>query len=543
VHRQQILEQWKSQLSNFLGVIPKEIGVLHGAKKKRTGKLDLAMIQTLTKSREIEEITGDYEQVIIDGCQQSTAIASRIFMSKKGFAFSILIVLVSTNAYSLGDCKDLLGPQPRSGRRWELKDSKTGARVSKIQPPDVVYSWFHMAALKKTAAKNEGRGSLSSLFNSLSKREKPTAFFSNWPQFGNRDALFTWINPATASRGADAEEYGQVLGQFKIKPNARAVYVENSQILRLQGGQQFFEAFDTTNIDIVLNGSPREWVIINPAVIENYTLDPMDFRGVLEAEIRKLEDPNHQYQKAETHYGDLDQPANANDAVLQGRNYRNYVLYRLKQLLRFGVSIVPHTFVRPSQRDETGIGKDKEDEFLRAMVRYQKADSAENLRSRFLSLLKSARVSDEHFKYYVETDANFIMRLLTKSYEGLKLRLEVDIRRLLADKSANLPDEIRQLEPEQLWNQIGAWLRPLYDPMAIRSAAIFDSPADFMSLTATTATNPLRFDPHEIRRFLLSLGDASRSFSSLVEDYGKLYGADEQAKRISVHLSTSMITE
>lgn len=94
VHRQQILDQWKSQLSTFLGVNPKDIGVLRGTKKKRTGRLDLAMIQTLTKSEEIEEIASDYGQVIIDECHHIPA--SSFEASMKMFPAKYVLGLTAT---------------------------------------------------------------------------------------------------------------------------------------------------------------------------------------------------------------------------------------------------------------------------------------------------------------------------------------------------------------------------------------------------------------------------------------------------------------
>jgi superfamily II DNA or RNA helicase len=46
VHRQQLLEQWVERLSQFLGLASKEIGRWGGGRKKLTGKLDVALIQS-----------------------------------------------------------------------------------------------------------------------------------------------------------------------------------------------------------------------------------------------------------------------------------------------------------------------------------------------------------------------------------------------------------------------------------------------------------------------------------------------------------------
>lgn len=47
VHRAPLLDQWVSQLSIFLGVDGKQIGRIGGGNRKPTGKIDVAMMQSL----------------------------------------------------------------------------------------------------------------------------------------------------------------------------------------------------------------------------------------------------------------------------------------------------------------------------------------------------------------------------------------------------------------------------------------------------------------------------------------------------------------
>ena len=69
VQRKQLMDQWKNRLSDFLTVNPGKIGVLSGNTKKMTGVIDIAMLQTLTRMKEAEDLLSNYEQVIIDECQ------------------------------------------------------------------------------------------------------------------------------------------------------------------------------------------------------------------------------------------------------------------------------------------------------------------------------------------------------------------------------------------------------------------------------------------------------------------------------------------
>jgi superfamily II DNA or RNA helicase len=82
LHKQPLVEQWKERLSMLLGVTAKSIGVLAGTKKKRTGQLDVAMLQTLSKSPNCGEILAQYGQVIVDECHHVPATSFEAVMKQ-----------------------------------------------------------------------------------------------------------------------------------------------------------------------------------------------------------------------------------------------------------------------------------------------------------------------------------------------------------------------------------------------------------------------------------------------------------------------------
>jgi superfamily II DNA or RNA helicase/very-short-patch-repair endonuclease len=73
VHRQQLLEQWVERLSAFLGLPPKAIGRLGGGRKKLTGALDVALIQSLVRKGVVDDRVGDYGHLIVDECHHLSA--------------------------------------------------------------------------------------------------------------------------------------------------------------------------------------------------------------------------------------------------------------------------------------------------------------------------------------------------------------------------------------------------------------------------------------------------------------------------------------
>ena len=60
VHKQPLVDQWRIQLSNLIGLNAKEIGVFAGTKKKLSGRVDIAMIQSLVRSPDCASIRTGY---------------------------------------------------------------------------------------------------------------------------------------------------------------------------------------------------------------------------------------------------------------------------------------------------------------------------------------------------------------------------------------------------------------------------------------------------------------------------------------------------
>lgn len=73
VHRRQLMEQWVERLAMFLNVDRAEIGRLGGGKKRRTGRLDVAVFQSLVKGGVVDDLVSAYGQVVVDECHHVSA--------------------------------------------------------------------------------------------------------------------------------------------------------------------------------------------------------------------------------------------------------------------------------------------------------------------------------------------------------------------------------------------------------------------------------------------------------------------------------------
>lgn len=75
VHRTQLMDQWASRLSSFLGIDEKQIGKLGGGKRKPGGFIDIALMQSLNRKGEIDDRIADYGQIIVDECHHLSAFS------------------------------------------------------------------------------------------------------------------------------------------------------------------------------------------------------------------------------------------------------------------------------------------------------------------------------------------------------------------------------------------------------------------------------------------------------------------------------------
>jgi superfamily II DNA or RNA helicase len=75
VHRTQLLDQWRAQLSVFLDLRPTDIGQIGGGKHKVTGNLDVAMIQSLVRKDGADDLVARYGHVVVDECHHVPAVS------------------------------------------------------------------------------------------------------------------------------------------------------------------------------------------------------------------------------------------------------------------------------------------------------------------------------------------------------------------------------------------------------------------------------------------------------------------------------------
>jgi superfamily II DNA or RNA helicase len=141
VHRQPLLEQWRSQIGIFLDRDIKSIGQIGGGKRKPTGRIDIAMIQSLSRKACVDDVVTEYGQVIIDECHHLPAVSFERILSEIRARY--VVGLTATPQRRDGHQPIIhmqIGPvrfktDPRSQMAQRPFDHRLVVRETKFNPP------------------------------------------------------------------------------------------------------------------------------------------------------------------------------------------------------------------------------------------------------------------------------------------------------------------------------------------------------------------------------------------------------------------------
>lgn len=73
VHRRELLNQWVERLGSFLQIERKQIGTIGAGKRRPTSVFDVALIQSLVRKGEVDDIVADYGHLVVDECHHLSA--------------------------------------------------------------------------------------------------------------------------------------------------------------------------------------------------------------------------------------------------------------------------------------------------------------------------------------------------------------------------------------------------------------------------------------------------------------------------------------
>lgn len=82
VHRAELLKQWKERLGSFLQAGKDVVGTIGAGKARPTGKIDIAVMQSLSRHGETSERVEQYGHVIVDECHHLSAVSFEAILKR-----------------------------------------------------------------------------------------------------------------------------------------------------------------------------------------------------------------------------------------------------------------------------------------------------------------------------------------------------------------------------------------------------------------------------------------------------------------------------
>jgi superfamily II DNA or RNA helicase len=164
VHRKPLLDQWRAQLTMFLGVEAKAIGQIGSGERRVTGWVDVAMIQSLVRDDEVDELIANYGHVIIDECHHLPAVSFERVLAEARARF---VVGLTATPYrrdghqpiihmQCGPVRHVVDPRSDAVRRpfaHRLISRQTAFRADAIDADASIQALY--AALARDEARNE----------------------------------------------------------------------------------------------------------------------------------------------------------------------------------------------------------------------------------------------------------------------------------------------------------------------------------------------------------------------------------------------------
>jgi len=89
VHRTELQHQWQERLTGFLEIPKSGLGVIGGGKKKPSGKIDIAVMQSLSRREDLGELLDQYGQIIIDECHHLSAFSFEAILKQAKAKFVV----------------------------------------------------------------------------------------------------------------------------------------------------------------------------------------------------------------------------------------------------------------------------------------------------------------------------------------------------------------------------------------------------------------------------------------------------------------------
>jgi len=263
VHRRELLNQWMERLQSFLSVDPKLIGVIGGGKRRPTGVIDVALIQSLVRNGEVADIVSDYGHLIVDECHHLSAASFELVArrSKARYVVGLSATVARKDGHhpiifmQCGPVRhrvDARAQIAERGIRHRVRDRSTRfelpSSLASVERPS-------MPAIYAALAQDGGRNDLifDDVLKSLEAKRSPVILTERKDHLDYLQKRFSpFVRNLVVLRG------GMSAKDRKVATTALNV-ADGDERLILATGRYIGEGFDDARLDTLFLTMPIAW--------------------------------------------------------------------------------------------------------------------------------------------------------------------------------------------------------------------------------------------------------------------------------------------
>ncbi len=258
VHRQVLLEQWVAHLGIFLRTDVKSIGRIGGGKRHVTGRIDVAMIQSLARKDQVAELVKDYGHVVIDECHHVAAVSFEKVLNQVSAKY--ITGLTATEKRRDGQhpiFEMQLGPQRYAAKRIEPSSSAPPMRRLKVRTTDFKLTDSEsIQGIYRELAADEERNNLiaEDIVRSIQARRSPIVLTERKDHLQYLTARLTGLadHLIVLQGGVASKRRRETLA-------ALDAIGEDEERIILATGRYIGEGFDDARLDTLFLTMPVSW--------------------------------------------------------------------------------------------------------------------------------------------------------------------------------------------------------------------------------------------------------------------------------------------
>lgn len=263
VHRRELLTQWGERLKAFLDIDPKDIGIIGGGRRKPTGIIDIALIQSVDRLGEVSDLVADYGHLVVDECHHLSATSFELAArrAKARYVLGLSATVARKDGHhpiifmQCGPVRHRVDARTQAAERGITHRAKLRATAFQLSPPLAASDRPSMPAVYAAIAQDEPRNNLifDDVLKALEAKRSPIVLTERRDHLEYlQDRFSRFVRNLVVLRG------GMSASERKVAETALRV-ADDQERLILATGRYIGEGFDDQRLDTFFLTMPISW--------------------------------------------------------------------------------------------------------------------------------------------------------------------------------------------------------------------------------------------------------------------------------------------